>query len=283
MQIRVDPKAEWRQIYHEVWLVERAYFYDPNLHGVNANAEEKRFEPFVASIASRADLNYILQEMLSGFSVGHLRGNGGEIPTPRAVAGGLLGADYTIKDNRYCIAKLYNGGDWNPEATGPLTQPGLNIHVGDCILAIDGQNLTAAEDIQKPLEGTAGHAVTLRVASSTGGSPHDIVVIPTRTEAQLRNFDWIDGNIKKVDQLSGGKLAYVYLPTPRRAASPTSTATTTPRPKSRARSSTSASTPAVRSPTTSSKPWSVSSSATGRRVMAPSTAPPTPPSTAPRS
>ncbi len=211
MEVRIDPKAEWRQIYHEVWRVERAYFYDPNFHGVNADAEEKRFEPYVAAIASRTDLNYILQEMLSGFSVGHLRGNGGEIPAAHAVSGGLLGADYTITNNRYCFAKLYNGGEWNPAATGPLTQPGLNIHVGDCILAIDGHDLTAAEDIQRPLEGTAGHAITLKIAGA-GGTPHDVVVIPARTEAQLRNFDWIDENIHKVDQLSGGKLAYVYLP-----------------------------------------------------------------------
>ncbi len=212
MEIRIDPKAEWNQIYHEVWRIERAYFYDPNLHGVNANEEERRFEPYVAQIASRSDLNYILQEMLSGFSVGHLRGNGGEIPEARRVAGGLLGADYTITNNRYCIAKLYNGGDWNAGASGPLTQPGLNVHTGDCVVAINGQDVTAAMDIQQPLEGTAGHAVTVRLQPAGGGAPRDVVVIPVRTEANLRNFDWIDENIKKVDQLSGGKLAYVYLP-----------------------------------------------------------------------
>ncbi|HEY4358228.1 MAG TPA: PDZ domain-containing protein [Acidobacteriaceae bacterium] len=212
MQVRVDPKAEWNQIFHEVWRVERAYFYDPNLHGVNSVAEEKRFEPYVASIASRTDLNYILQEMLSGFSVGHLRGNGGDIPEARRVPGGLLGADYEIKNNRYCIAKLYDGGEWNPAATGPLTQPGLNVHPGDCILTIGGKDITAAMDIQEPLEGTAGHAVTLHIGAADGSKARDIVVIPVRTEAQLRNFEWIDENIKKVDQLSGGKLAYIYLP-----------------------------------------------------------------------
>ncbi len=212
MEIRIDPKAEWNQIYHEVWRIERAYFYDPNLHGVNANEEERRFEPYVAQIASRTDLNYILQEMLSGFSVGHRRGDGGESPEARRIAGGLLGADYTITNNRYCIAKLYNGGDWNVGASGPLTQPGLNVHTGDCVLAINGQEVTAAMDIQQPLEGTAGHAVTVRLQPAGGGAPRDVIVIPARTEANLRNFDWIDENIKKVDQLSGGKLAYVYLP-----------------------------------------------------------------------
>ena len=211
MQVRVDPKAEWNQIYHEVWRVERAYFYDPNLHGVNSVEEEKRFQPYVQAISSRTDLNYILQEMLSGFSVGHLRGNGGEIPEARRVPGGLLGADYTVTNNRYCIAKLYDGGHFNPGLSGPLTAPGLNVHVGDCILAIGGHDITSAQDLQRPLEGTAGHAVTLRLASGSA-APRDLVVIPVMSEAPLRNTEWIESNQKKVDQLSGGKLAYVYLP-----------------------------------------------------------------------
>ena len=212
MQIRVNPKAEWAQIYHEVWRIERAYFYDPNFHGVNTVAEEKRFEPYVASIASRTDLNYILQEMLTGFSVGHLRGNGGAIPEAKRVPGGLLGADFVVTGNRYCIAKLYDGGYWNPGMSGPLTQPGLNVHVGDCITAIGGQNLTATEDIQRPLEGTAGHAVTVRITHADGSAGRDLTVIPIRSEAALRNVDWIQSNQRKVDQLSGGKLAYIYLP-----------------------------------------------------------------------
>lgn len=212
MQVRIDPKAEWQQIYHEVWRIERAYFYDPNLHGVNSVEEERRFEPYVASIASRSDLNYILQEMLSGFSVGHLRGNGGEIPAARQVAGGLLGADYVLTNNRYCISRLYNGGAWNGAVTGPLTQPGLHVQTGDCILAVNGQEVNGSMDLQQTLEGTAGHAVVVRLQPASGGSSREITVLPVRTEAQLRNFDWIDENIRKVDQMSGGKLAYVYLP-----------------------------------------------------------------------
>ncbi len=212
MMVRVVPAAEWEQIYHEVWRIERAYFYDPHFHGVDTVAEEKRFEPYVQSIASRTDLNYVLQEMLQGFSVGHLRGNGGSIPEAKRVAGGLLGADYVVSGNRYCVSKLYDGGHWNPGMTGPLTQPGLNVHVGDCILAISGKDVTADEDIQRPLEGTAGHAVTVRVGDTNGSAGRDLTVIPIRSEVALRNQDWIESNQKKVDQMSGGKLAYVYLP-----------------------------------------------------------------------
>ena len=212
MQVRIDPAAEWKQMYHEVWRVERAYFYDTNFHGVNTVEEEKRFEPYVASIAARSDLNYIFQEMLSGFSVGHLRGTGGTIPEARRVPGGLLGADYTITNGHYCVAKVLTGGNWNPEETAPLAAPGLNVHAGDCILAVGGEEVKGDDDIQRLLEGTAGHAITLHVASSDGNNGRDITVIPIRSEAALRNSEWIEDNQRKVDKLSGGKLAYVYLP-----------------------------------------------------------------------
>jgi tricorn protease len=212
LKVRVVPSAEWAQMYHEVWRIERAFFYDSHFHGTDTVADERRFEPYVASIASRADLNYIFQEMLTAFSVGHLRGTGGAIPEAKRVPGGLLGADYTVKNNRYCIAKIYTGGTFNPRAKGPLAQPGLNVAIGDCILSINGADLTAAEDIQQPLEGTAGHVVSLRITNADGKTPRDISVIPIASEATLRNIDWIEGNQRKVDELSGGKLAYVYLP-----------------------------------------------------------------------
>jgi tricorn protease len=212
LQVRVDPAAEWMQMYHEVWRLERAYFYDPHFHGAPTVADERRYEPYVASIASRADLNYIFQDMLGAFSVGHLRGGGGAIPRARHVPGGLLGADYVIRDNRYCLAKIYTGGDFNPLVKAPLAQPGLNLAAGDCILAINGLELTHSVDIQQALEGTADHPVALRIAPVSGGSPRDVTVVPTANEASLRNMDWIESNRRTVDKLSDGRLAYVYLP-----------------------------------------------------------------------
>jgi tricorn protease len=212
MQVRIEPAAEWAQMYHEVWRIERAYFYDPHFHGAPTVADEKRFEPYVAAIATRADLNYIFQEMLGALSVGHLRGSGGAIPRARHIAGGLLGADYLVRDGRYCLAKIYTGGDFNPHARAPLAQPGLNLHVGDCLLAINGVELTAALDIQQPLEGTADHPITLRIAPAGGGSARDVTVVPVPNDTSLRYIDWIEANRHRVDQLSGGRLAYVYLP-----------------------------------------------------------------------
>jgi tricorn protease len=212
LKVRVDPPAEWAQMYHEVWRIERSYFYDPHYHGTDTVAAERRYEPYVASVASRADLNYIFHEMLGAFSVGHLRGSGGAIPKAQHVPGGLLGADYVLHNNRYCLAKIYTGGEFNPEEKAPLAQPGLNLSVGDCIVAINGQELTASTDIQEPLEGTADHVISLHIQSADGKNGRDISVTPIASEAMLRNIDWIESNQRKVDQLSGGKLAYVYLP-----------------------------------------------------------------------
>jgi tricorn protease len=168
--------------------------------------------PYAAGVQSRSDLNYVFQEMLTAFSVGHLRGSGGAIPAARKVPGGLLGADYVIRGGHWCLGKVYTGGSWSPEVKAPLAQPGLNVAAGDCVLAINGQAVGADVDIQQPLEGTAGQAVSLRIAPAGGSAARDITVVPIASEARLRNLDWIDGNQRKVAQMSGGKLAYVYLP-----------------------------------------------------------------------
>ena len=199
-------------MYHEVWRVERAYFYDPNFHGVNTVEEEKRFEPYVQSIASRSDLNYIFQEMLSGFSVGHLRGTGGEIPEAKKVPGGLLGADYTIENGHYCVSKIWSAAVGIPTRKRRWPSPASTSTLATASSPSAAQEVKADDDIQRLLEGTAGHAITLHVASADGSNARDITVRPIRSEAALRNSEWIEDNQRKVDKLSGGKLAYVYLP-----------------------------------------------------------------------
>ncbi|MCU1260494.1 MAG: peptidase, partial [Bryobacterales bacterium] len=213
MEVRVDPAAEWKQMYHEAWSIERSFFYDPHFHGLDIAAAEKKYEPYLDSLASRADLNYIFQEMLGEFTVGHMRGNGGNIPSPRHVPGGLLGADYEIANGRYKLKRIYSGESWNPQLRSPLVQPGVKVEAGDYILAINGQDLTAADDISRLLEDTANKTVVLKVASdAAGANAHEISVVPVATEQPLRNLAWIEENRRKVDQLSGGKLAYVYMP-----------------------------------------------------------------------
>jgi len=213
IEVYEEPLAEWKQMYHEVWRIERSYFYDPNLHGVNVADAEKEYEKYLDSLGSRTDLNYLIHDMISDMTVGHLRGGGGNIPTGHTVPGGLLGADYEIANGRYRIKRIYTGENWNPTLKGPLAVPGLNVNAGDYLLSVNGHELTAKDDISQFLEDTSGKTVILRLSSDPSGSgSRDITVVPMASEAQLRNQAWIEGNRKKVDELSGGKLAYVYMP-----------------------------------------------------------------------
>jgi tricorn protease len=213
MQVRVDPKTEWKQMYHEVWRIERSFFYDPNFHGVDTVAAEKQFESYLENVQSRSDLNYIFQEMLGSFTVGHLRGAGGTLPMPTRVPGGLLGADFEISNGRYRIKQIFRGGAWDPQLRAPLAQPGMKAAPGDYILAVNGEDLKGSDDIYRLLEGTAGKSITLKVsADPSGANARDVSVIPTGSETGLRTLAWIEGNRQKVHELSGGKLAYVYLP-----------------------------------------------------------------------
>ena len=213
VEVKVDPIAEWKQMYHEVWRIERSYFYDPNLHGVNSADSEKEFEKYLDSLASRADLNYIFHEMLGEITSGHLRGGGGNIPEAKRVPGGLLGADYEIVNGRYRFKKIYTGESWNPQLRAPLVQPGINVSVGDYLVAINGQDLQGSDDVSHLFEGTADKRVVLRIgADPTGANSREITVMPVATEQPLRHQAWVEENRRKVDQMSGGKLAYVYMP-----------------------------------------------------------------------
>jgi tricorn protease len=213
MEVYVDPKAEWNQMYREVWRMERDFFYDPNYHGLDLKAAEKKYEPYVQGLAHRADLNYLFGEMLGELTVGHLYVSGGDTPDPKRVAGGLLGCDYKIENNRYRFAKIYDGENWNPQLRAPLTQPGVNVKEGEYLIAVNGRNLTANDNVYQAFESTAGKSVVIRVGANPDGSnSREVTVVPAGNEGGLRNLAWIEDNRRKVDQMSGGKLAYVWLP-----------------------------------------------------------------------
>jgi tricorn protease len=213
MEMQVDPRAEWTQMYRETWRIERDFFYDPNHHGLDLKATEKKYEPYLQAIQHRADLNYLFQEMLGELSVGHLYVQGGDVPDPKRVPGGLLGGDYKIENGRYRFARVYNGENWNPSLRAPLTQPGVNVVAGEYLLAVNGKNLTANDNVYQALEATANKQVVLRVGPNADGtSSREVTVVPLANEGNLRNLAWIEDNRRKVDQLSGGKLGYVWLP-----------------------------------------------------------------------
>ncbi len=213
MEIAVDPRAEWKQIYHEVWRLERDFFYDPNFHGIDLARAEHTYEPFLAGIGNRADLNYLFAEMLGNLSVQHLFVSGGARPELKAVPTGLLGADYRLADGRYQFARVFDGENWNPKLKAPLTQPGVNVKAGEYLLAVNGRDLRASDEIYSFFRGTVGKQVVLKVGpKADGAGARDVTVVPIGNEGGLRNLAWIEGNRRKVDELSQGRLAYVYLP-----------------------------------------------------------------------
>jgi tricorn protease len=212
-QVRVNPLAEWRQMYHEAWRVEREFFYDPAAHGFDLAAAEKRYEPFLANIVSRRDLNYLFAEMLGGIEVGHLGVGGGDLPEVKRVPAGLLGADYRVEDGRYRFARIYNGENWNPQLKAPLTQPGTNVAVGDYLIAVNGREVTGRDNVYSFFENTAGKQVLLKVGPSPDGKgAREVTVVPVASEMSLRNYAWIEDNRRYVDKVTGGRVAYVYMP-----------------------------------------------------------------------
>ncbi|MEW6129855.1 MAG: PDZ domain-containing protein [Acidobacteriota bacterium] len=213
VEVYVDPKAEWQQMYTEVWRIQRDFIYDPNTHGLNIKAAEALYKPFLNAVAHRADLNYLFTEMLGTTVLGHTFINGGDLPNPRRTQTGLLGADYKIENGRYRFARVYNGENWNPQFRAPLTQPGVNVTAGEYLISVNGRNLTASDNIFAFFEETAGKQVVIKVGANPDGSnAREVTVVPIANDASLRYLAWIEDNRRKVDQLSGGKLAYVHLP-----------------------------------------------------------------------
>ncbi|MGB9402420.1 MAG: PDZ domain-containing protein, partial [Candidatus Acidiferrales bacterium] len=161
----------------------------------------------------RADLSYLLEDMLGNLNVLHMYIVGGTQPELKTVKVGLLGADYSIENGRYRFTRIYSGENWNPELHAPLTQPGVNVKEGEYLLAVNGQPLHSTDNIYRFFQETAGKQVVLNVGPNADGTgAREVTVVPIESETSLRNLAWIEGNRHKVDQMSGGKLAYVYLP-----------------------------------------------------------------------
>jgi tricorn protease len=212
-EVYVEPRAMWSQIYNETWRIERDFFYDPHYHGLDLDKVKKKYEPYLDGIASRAELTYLFQECLGEITVGHMFVGGGEVPEPKKLKGGLLGADYSLENGRYRIAKVYDGENWNPDLQAPLTQPGVNAKAGDYILAVNGRDLRSQDNIYSFFEETAGKQVVLKIgANADGKDSRDVTVLPVESEENLRQLAWIEGNRRRVDEATGGRVAYVYVP-----------------------------------------------------------------------
>lgn len=210
----VDYSEEWPQIFDEVWRAYRDGFYLENMHGVDWNAIKAKYAALVPYAKTRLDLNYIIGEMISELGCGHAYVNPGEKPEAPRVGMGLLGAELSRdKSGHYRIDRILPGAPYRKELRSPLTEPGLDVKAGDYIVAIDGVDTKTTDNIYTLLAGKSGVLTELTLSSSaSGANPHKIVIEPIDDESELRHHEWVEGNLRKVEEATGGRVGYVYIP-----------------------------------------------------------------------
>lgn len=211
-KLKVDPQAEYVQIFKEGWRYMRDFLYVDNVHGAPWDQVYEWYAPWIKSVRHRTDLNYVVDILSGEVAIGHSYVSGGDMPDITRVPVGLLGADYRLENGFYRLSEIYSGESWNPNLTGPLAVPGLGIKVGDYITSINDRPLTADDNIFDFLEQTAGRATRIQFNTQPASGGKSVWVTPISNEYPSRTAAWVEGNRKKVDELSGGKLAYVYLP-----------------------------------------------------------------------
>lgn len=213
MKLKVNPAEEWAQIFKEGWRYQRDFLYVSNVHGAPWDQIYDWYRPWVDYVKHRSDLNYVVDIIGGEVAVGHSYTRGGDYPDIEQVSIGLLGADYELENGNYKIKKIYTGESWNPDITAPLAAPGINIKEGDYILEVNGTRVDGTENIYNYFEATANRQTILRVNDRPSLEGAELVtVVPISNEYALRRINWVENNRRKVDELSGGKLAYIYLP-----------------------------------------------------------------------
>jgi len=215
MEVSLDLHQEWKQIFEECWRQMKYFFYDPNMHGVDWNAVKARYLPLAEAVNHRADLTYVIGEMIGELSTGHTYVGGGDLPRPRKVKVGRLGARFErdAKTGYFKIVKILKGQNWVTSRRSPLTEVGVNVKEGEYLIAVNGMPLNAMADMYASLNNTVGKQVTLKVNSvpNEKGS-RDVVVVPIETENDLTYFNWVEGNVEKVAKATNGKVGYIHIP-----------------------------------------------------------------------
>ena len=212
---RVDPKAEYTEMFGEVWRRYRDYFYVTNMHGYDWKAIRAKYEPMLAHVGDRSDLNYLLGQMVAELSVGHAYVAGGDIGLPKKPHVALLGARFSLDaaSNHYRIAKIMKGENDEERYRSPLTEVGVNVKEGDYILAINGQPLGANDNPYRLLRTAPGQLVQLRVsANASGEGARDVLVKPIDDEEKLNYYAWVQANREYVAKASHGELGYLHIP-----------------------------------------------------------------------
>jgi tricorn protease len=213
LEMQVDPKAEWRQIFNDAWRLERDYFYDPNMHGVDWKAMREHYGKLLDNAVTRWDVNFVLGELIAELNASHTYRGGGDLPAETQRGVGLLGVDWALENGAFRIKRILHGGAWDVQLRSPLAEPGLKVKEGDYILEVNGVSLDPRVDPWTAFPGLADQTIQLTVNDkpSLDGS-RKILVRTLANEDALRQLDWIESNRQYVEKATGGRLGYIYVP-----------------------------------------------------------------------
>ncbi|HEY8549388.1 MAG TPA: PDZ domain-containing protein, partial [Vicinamibacterales bacterium] len=213
LEMTVDPRAEWRQLFADAWRFERDYFYDPGMHGVDWEAMRRHYAPLIEDAVSREDVNFVIGELIAELNASHTYRGGGDIQQPAQRGVGMLGVDFALENGAYRIARIIDSAPWDSEVRSPLKRPGVDVREGDYLLAVNGVPLDTSKDPWAAFQGLAGQTVALTVNSRpTMDGARTVFVETLASEYRLRNLAWIDANRRRVHEATNGRVGYIYVP-----------------------------------------------------------------------
>lgn len=213
LEVEVDPRAEWKQMFADAWRLQRDYFYDPHLHGVDWDKRRRHYEELLEDAVTRWDVNFVTGELIAELNASHTYRSGGETERLRERKVGLLGIDWSLENGAYRIRRIVRGAPWDAEVRSPLEEPGVGVREGEYILAVNGVPLDVSRDPWSSFQGLAGETVVLTVhREPTREGAREVVVKTLESEERLRHFDWVEANRRYVEKASNGRIGYIYVP-----------------------------------------------------------------------